>query len=106
MGTCSRRTFVYRNYDQGVDISWGRDEDMMTTSRMFQAAQSLDLIWNEVIVAVGDSSVQDISRGFNMTIVFSPSDILRVDGRAEFRIVRTGQDSLWKISQWRDDSNY
>jgi hypothetical protein len=110
-------TFIYRNYNQegvGVDISWGRDEDMITTSRLFSACQSLDLIWNEKIISiedtmkVGDSLVwiRDISRGFTLTVVFSPTDIIPVQGRANFRLTRSNPVNPWKILIWRDESNY
>lgn len=99
-------TFVYRDYDQGVDVSWGRQEDMISTLRMFNATQSLDIIWNEVIVSIGDTIVQDISRGFNLTVVFNPTDIIRVQGRAIMRLKRLNQKSPWKIIMWRDESNF
>jgi hypothetical protein len=99
-------TFIYRNYDQGVDVSWGRDEDMRTTWGLFNTAQSIDLIWNEVIVSVGDTLVRDISRGFTMTVVFSPTDYIPVQGRANFRLIRTTTAEPWRISVWRDESNY
>lgn len=99
-------TFVYRNYDQGVDVSWGRDEDMLTTSGLFQASQNLDLLWNEVIVEAGDSLVKDISRGFTLNIVFSPTDILSVQGRANLHLRKELPANIWKIAKWRDESNY
>lgn len=102
-------TFIYRDYNQegvGVDNSWGRDEDMITTSRLFSACQSLDLIWNEKITSVGDSILRDISRSFTLTVVFSPTDAISVQGRAYFRLTRSTLDAPWKILIWRDESNY
>lgn len=102
-------TFIYRNYNQegvGVDNSWGRDEDMITTSRLFSACQSLDLIWNEKIISVGDDLLRDISRSFTLTVVFSPTDVIPVQGRAYFRLTRSTADAPWKILIWRDESNY
>lgn len=99
-------TFIYRNYDKGVDLSWGRDEDMRTTSRMFNATQNLDLIWNEISFTVGDSILLDVSRGFTLKITFSPTDIVNVFGRANFRLKRDTPSDIWKILQWRDESNY
>ncbi|TAL70945.1 MAG: hypothetical protein EPN82_01195 [Bacteroidetes bacterium] len=101
-------SFVYRNYDTGIDNSWGRDVDMLTTYGLFQATQNLDLIWNDVVTAVyqPDSLIADISRGFTLTIVFSPSDIIHVQGRAIFRLNRKSNEDIWKIQNWRDESNY
>ena len=49
-------TFVYRNYDVGVDVTWGRDDEMRTTFGLFQNAQKLDLIWNNIISSSTDST--------------------------------------------------
>ncbi len=99
-------TFVYRNYERNVDVSWGRDEDMLSTNGLFQSAQQLDLVWNEVITNVGDSLVSDVSRGFNLTITFNPNDVIRVDGRVNLRLVREHSQDVWKIRRWRDESNF
>ena len=99
-------TFIYRNYDRGVDATWGRDEDMLTTSGLFQAAQNIELLWNEVITSIGDSLTLDVSRGFTMTVTFDITDVLRVQGRANFRLVRAAPGEVWMISRWRDESNY
>lgn len=98
--------FIYRDFDKGVDESWGRDEDMRTTYRLFQATQNLDLNWNDVINAVGDTVLQDISRGFNLTVIFSPTDVVTVFGRVNLRISRPNTQTEWRISQWRDESNF
>lgn len=98
--------FVYRNYDRGVDVSWGREEDMRSTAGLFAAAQNLDLIWNEIAVQIGDSVLLDISRSFSLTITFSPEDVVRLDGRANFRLKRDDPEEVWKIVRWRDETNY
>jgi len=101
-------TFTYHDYDLGIMKSWGRDEDMIATSGMFQASQSLDLLWNEIAVAVStsDSLINDISRGFTLTIVFSPTDVVKVQGRANLRLKRKSIGDVWKILMWKDESNY
>ncbi|MDH7516068.1 MAG: hypothetical protein QHI48_09365, partial [Bacteroidota bacterium] len=38
--------FTYRDYDKLVDQSWGRDEEMRITMRLFDNAQNLNLVWN------------------------------------------------------------
>ncbi|CAN5493793.1 hypothetical protein BH10BAC6_BH10BAC6_06960 [soil metagenome] len=99
-------SFVYRNYDKALDITWGRDEDMLATQGLFNASQQLDLIWNEIVIADGDSLGQNISRGFNLSITFSPTDVIRAQGRVSLRIERLSADVPWKIVRWRDESNY
>ncbi len=98
--------FVYRDYDQGVDVSWGRDEDMRTTYGLFLNAQNLDLIWNNVISFDGDSLKATVVRGFNLTVTFNPSDIIRVDGYVNMVMERSELQSDWLITHWRDESNF
>ncbi len=98
--------FVYRNYDLGIDISWGRDDEMRSTYGLFQNAQKLDLIWNNTVSSVAESTTVNITRGFNLTIVFNPSDIERVDGYANLTLQRGRASDPWKIVRWRDESNY
>ena len=103
-------TFVYPDYDRGgVEISWGRDEEMRTTYGLFQSVQRLDLVWNNII----DSSSIDsytteasISRGFNLTVTYNASAIDRVDGYASLQLVRQGTQYPWMIARWHDDSNH
>ena len=99
-------TFVYRNYDKGIDVTWGRDEDMLATYGLFTAAQQLDLVWNDVVASEGDDLNQSISRGFNLTITFSPTDIIRAQGRVNLLLQRSDPSVVWKIVRWRDESNY
>lgn len=99
-------TFVYRDYDKGVDITWGRDEDMLATNRLFGAVQNLDLVWNDVVQSDGDSLAQNISRGFVLTITYSAGDVERAQGRVNLRLERSSATDVWKIFRWRDESNY
>ncbi|MEN6294993.1 MAG: hypothetical protein ABFD61_02545 [Chloroherpetonaceae bacterium] len=99
-------TFIFRNYDKGIDESWGRDQEILTTYRMFQATQSMDLIWNDILINVGDTLIRDVSRSFALTIVFNPSDIVRINGIANFRLKWDVEKSRWRILAWRDESNY
>lgn len=101
-------TFLYRDYDRGVDVSWGRDEEMGTTSRLFQNVERLDLVWNNIVTLSSDSAGTSatITRNFNLTVTFNPSDIVRVDGYANFSFERTQPQNPWRISRWRDESNF
>ncbi len=99
-------TFIYRNYDKNIDPTWSRAEDMNATARMFNAAQDLNLIWNEILSQTGDSMAMDISRSFSLTITFSANDNINLFGRAIFYLKRNSPQGEWKILQWRDESNY
>lgn len=95
--------FIYRDYDLGVDISWGRDEEMKTTYGLFQNSQRLDLIWNNIVSITGDST--NIVRSFNLTITFNPTDIIIVDGRVNIDLIKSS-DGKWLINRWVDESNF
>ena len=95
--------FTYRDYDLGVDVSWGRAEEMRSTYGLFQNAQQLDLIWNEIVSIASDSS--NIIRSFNLTITFNPNDIKTVDGKINLNL-RKNDKEKWLITQWIDESDY
>lgn len=98
--------FVYRNYDVGIDVTWGRDDEMRTTYGLFQNSQKLDLVWNNITNSSLDSNSVTIVRGFTLSIVFNPSNIERVDGYANLTFERSRISDPWKIVRWRDESNY
>jgi hypothetical protein len=95
--------FSYRDYDLGVDVSWGRDDEMKVSSGLFQNSQRLDLVWNNIISITSDST--RIIRSFNLTITFNPTDIIYVDGRVDLTLGKDA-DNKWKILRWVDESNF
>ena len=101
-------TFLYRDYDRGADVSWGRDEELRTTNGLFQNVQRLDLIWNDIASSTVDSANIHtmITRGFNLTVTFNPSDIIYVSGYANLTMERQKIDDPWMIVRWRDESNF
>lgn len=101
-------TFIYRDYDRGVDVSWGRDEEMRATNGLFMNVQRLDLVWNNIISISSDSgnTLVNVSRNFNLTVTFNPSSIERADGYANLVMSRKTADRPWQIVRWRDESNF
>lgn len=98
--------FTYRDYEQGFDVSWGRDEEMITTNGLFQNAQRLDLIWNNIVLSTEDSSTANIVRSFNLNITFNPTDVVRVDGRVNLSMRKSIETNKWQITRWIDESNF
>ena len=98
--------FTYRDYDLGFDVSWGREEEMKTTYGLFQNSQRLDLIWNNIILSSVDTLSANIVRGFNLTITFNPTDVIRIDGRVNMALERKTDNSRWVITRWIDESNF
>lgn len=99
-------TFTYRDYDQGFDVTWGRDEEMRTTYGLFQNAQRLDLIWNNIVLVTEDSLTASIVRSFNLTITFNQTDVVRVDGRVNLSMKKDNVTQIWRINRWIDESNF
>ncbi len=100
--------FVYTDYylDRPIDISWGRDEDMRATYRLFRSANNIDLIWNEIISQSGDSLQTSVRRSFNLTISFTADDVVRIGGYANLLFERRNPDTIWRITRWTDESNF
>lgn len=99
-------TFTYTDYDKSIDVSWGRDEEMSITSRLFDNAQSFNLVWNNIVSQAGDTLQVNVTRSFNLTVTFSANDIVRVDGRVNLDLVRPRATDPWRILNWRDESNF
>lgn len=100
--------FVYRDYGKGVDVFWGRDEDLRITHGLFQNVQRLDLVWNTIIASTIDTDSLRVSltRNFNLTVTFTASDVVRVEGYANWTMERATIGDVWKITRWRDESNF
>lgn len=79
---------------------------MKTTYGLFQNSQRLDLIWNNIIQSSVDTLSANIVRGFNLTITFNPTDVIRIDGRVNMAIERKTNKSKWQITRWIDESNF
>lgn len=99
-------TFTYRDYDRGFDVSWNRYEEMKTTYGLFKSAQRLDLVWNNMILFTQDSLFANIVRAFNLTIVFNPTDVVRLDGRVNLTLRKNAISDKWHIIKWIDESNF
>lgn len=101
-------TFVFRDYDRGVDVTWGRDEDVRTTQGLFQNSQRLDLVWNNIFSLSVDSANTrvSVSRNFNLTVTFNPGDINPLSGYVNLTLARTDARQAWQIIRWKDESNF
>lgn len=99
-------TFTYPDYDRGVDISWGRLDEMRTTYGLFQSVSSLTLIWNDEISSSGNDTLKSVERGFNLTVAFNPSDVTRIDGYAVLTFERALASAPWKIRSFRERTNF
>ncbi len=100
--------FSFRDYERGVDVTWGRDEEMRVTHGLFNTAQRLDLVWNNILAQSLDSAatLATVSRNFSLTVTFNPDDIVRADGYATLTLTRPTSADVWMVQRWRDDSQF
>lgn len=73
---------------------------------MFNSADRVDLVWNNIIASSVDSLEASLIRSFNLVITFNPTDIIQIDGRVNLLLERKSATDKWMISRWRDESNY
>jgi hypothetical protein len=100
----SNFTFTYRDYEEGVDKAWGRDEEMRITHSLFNNAERLDLIWNNIVAITSDST--NVVRGFNLTVTFNPTDVTFIDGKVNLQLSKVNSLKKWQIITWIDESNF
>ena len=98
--------FSFRDYENEIDVSWGREQEMRATYGLFQNTQRLDLIWNNIVFSNVDSVNANIVRGFNLTVTYNPTDIDRADGRVEISLRKNVITGKWQITGWIDRSNF
>ena len=99
-------TFTYRDYENGYDVTWGRDEEMRTSNGLFINSQRLDLIWNNIVLSTIDSLDANIVRSFNLNITFNPTDVVRIDGRVNVSLRKDPITNIWRMTRWIDESNF
>jgi hypothetical protein len=100
--------FLFIYFDPAVGtsgrfVSWGKEEDLLTTGRLFRHFQVVDLVWNAVIYESMDGMIGEMSKGFNLTLIGEDSDF-KLSGRAVFTF-RKCSDEKWRITRWKDESD-
>ncbi len=98
--------FVYYDPDEtssGRFVSWGRDDDLKTSGRLFRHFNVIDLVWNATIYGWQDDSTGTICKGFQLNLTGADSDY-SLTGRAVFSF-RHCRDGRWRITRWKDESD-
>ncbi|MFW6347701.1 MAG: hypothetical protein ACOC2C_03705, partial [Cyclonatronaceae bacterium] len=74
-------TFTYRDYDNNVDISWGRTEEMSSTYRLFINSVDIRIQWNNIISQeLNDAKTRgQVIRRFDLSVALEDSDLIRTD---------------------------
>ncbi len=98
--------FSFHDYNQGVDVQWGHDDEMQTTATLFQNIQTLSLLWGDVIDAEGNATDTTVTRAFSLDVTFNESDIEHVGGNAVFHLQRATSSDVWRAVSWQDESTF
>ncbi len=99
--------FVYFDPNYGTSgrfVSWGRDSDILTTSRLFKNFAIIDLIWNSTIYSIMDDQFAELSKSFNLSLV-SKEETIHITGNAIFSFKKNQKDLKWRIIRWKDESD-
>ena len=107
-------SFVFLYFDpnygsSGRFVSWGRDEDLLTTGRLFRNFNIIDLIWHSTIYSFPDTlkektSFAELSKSFHLSLV-SSKETISITGNAIFSFIKNQSDSRWRIVRWKDESD-
>lgn len=94
--------FVYRDLDNDVFISWGKEDDVTATVGLFNSFTVINLVWNSTnyISYSLDSTTAEISKGF----ILSLGPEIRITGEALFNFKKNIENNIWKITRWVDKS--
>jgi hypothetical protein len=100
-------TFTFRDYDNNVDISWSRVEEMSSTYRLFINSQDIRIQWNNIISQNinAERDRAQIIRRFDLTVILDASDVIRTDGAVNFVMTRADSTENWQLFSWRDESD-
>lgn len=99
-------TFIYRDFDAGIDRQWGYTQEIESTRQLFQNADLIRLDWNQIVIqeVLEENTQARILRSFNLTISLGDGEVFRGSGKVNFLLVRKRPSLAWKLRQWRDES--
>ena len=103
-------SFVFVYFDPNADpsgrfVSWGRDVDLRTTARLFRSFNVIDLTWNSTIYSFQEGDAGELSKSFSLNLVGEEVDV-KISGNAVFSFRKCPYDSTWRITRWKDESEF
>ncbi len=100
--------FVFFDPNQGTSgmfVSWGRDVDLQTTGRLFRNFDVIDLHWNSTIYSFEEENTAELSKSFYLNLSGAFADF-RISGNAIFYFRKSPYDEKWRITRWKDETEY
>lgn len=81
-------------------ISWGRDEDLTTTARLFNHFQDINLTWGDTLNP--NINEEEVNFQINFTLTFDNGrEIPTLKGVAFFNFIKKNRGK-WYINRWED----
>src|SRR5690554_5215054 len=92
-------TFIYYDFDAGVERQWRFGQELESTRRLFSRASGVQLRWNQIISQdVFDGARQaQVVRSFNLLIALGGSEALRGSGNVNFLLARPDSTAGWRL---------
>lgn len=99
-------TFIYPDFESGINRQWGYTQEIESTRQLFQRADLIRLDWNQIVMEeITDNGREArILRSFNLTISLGEGEVFRGSGKVSFMLVRRKTGTAWKLREWRDES--
>lgn len=99
-------TFTYYDPSTGQNKVWDRGVEMITSYKLFQGVQQINIDWNFYSQQDTTDTSAYIIRNFNLSIVRDASTVYMGTGRARMRLRRAAPGDPWKAWYWFDDSDF
>ncbi len=100
--------FIYYDFDAQIEREWGFGQDLESTRRLFASSSLIRLQWNQIISrdAFERGLSERVVRSFNLTISLETGETFRGDGNVNFQLARPDTTASWKLTRWRDESEF
>lgn len=99
-------TFIYTDFDSGIEREWGFGQELESTRRLFEGTVDVQLQWNQMITRQEyDEGTRAVAvRSFNLAVGLTTGEVFRGDGNVNFLLARADTTRAWRLLRWRDES--
>ena len=100
--------FVYFDPNLGTSgrfVSWGRDDELRTTGRLFRNFSVIDLTWNSTIYSIEQETIAESSKSFRLSLS-NADETITISGNAIFSFKLDEKENVWRITRWKDESSF
>jgi hypothetical protein len=96
--------FSTRDFSNGNNLVWDRDQEMRITTNMFRQIRSANLVWSwfSRVDTASSDTIARVERYFNLTIVLDDQNIYNGTGTALLTLTRQDSTMPWRARSWVD----